>query len=156
MNFRLQFFIQKTATVRAAKHLGVCDSCRQTYGSCSLFQNYDLVVENLNKINLRLNYDDKNINDGVERDQETNFHNVFLLPGSVCAIAADNKSTDNFWFVQIIGEFESPENVTDDYGHIASAGKKYMLGHFLEQTDARKGNDFLQREHSVSFCEHVR
>ena len=40
------------------------------------------------------------------------------------------KSTDTVWFVQIIGEFDSPENVIDDYGHSASAGEKYMLGHF--------------------------
>ena len=36
-------------------------------------------------------------------------------------------------FVQIIGEFNFSENVTGDYGHTASAGQKYMLGHFLEQ-----------------------
>ena len=55
-----------------------------------------------------------------------------MLPLSVCAIA-DNKSTDNVWFVQIIGEFNSPENVIDDYSHTASAGKKYMPDYFLQQ-----------------------
>ena len=35
--------------------------------------------------------------------------------------------------MQIIGEFDSPENVIDDYGHTASSGQKYMLGNFLEQ-----------------------
>ena len=37
--------------------------------------------------------------------------------------------------MQIKGEFDSPEteNVIDDYSHTASAGKKYMLGHLLEQ-----------------------
>ena len=53
-------FYPKT-TVRAAKHLCIRDSCSQDYGSCSVFPNYDLVVENLNKINLQSNYDDKNI-----------------------------------------------------------------------------------------------
>ena len=43
------------------------------------------------------------------------------------------KSTDTVWFVQIIGEFDSPENVIDDYGHSASAGEKYMLGHFYSK-----------------------
>ena len=94
------------------------------------FKNYDLVVENLNKINLRSNYDDKNINYSVERDEKTTSHNYFLLPGSVCVIAADNKLTNTAWFVQIIGEFDSPENVIDDYGHTASAGQKCRLGHF--------------------------
>ena len=35
--------------------------------------------------------------------------------------------------MQIIGEFNSPENFIDDYGNTASTGEKYMLGHFLEQ-----------------------
>ena len=131
--FQVIVFYPKTTTVRAAKHLYICDSCRQDYDSCSLFQNYDLVVENLNKINLQSNYDHKNINDGVERDEETTYHNYILLPVSVCVIAADNKSIDAVWFVQIIGKFNSPENVIDDYGHTASTGEKYMLGQFLEQ-----------------------
>ena len=58
---------------------------------------------------------------------------IFLLPGSVCAIAVDNKSTNTVWFVQIIGEFDYSENVIDDYGHTVSAGKEYILGHFLKQ-----------------------
>ena len=133
--FQVIVFYPKTTTVRAAKHLCICDSCRQDYGSCSLFQNYDLVVENLNKINCWSNYDGKNINDSVERDEETTSHNYFLLVVSVCAIATNNKSTNTVWFVQIKGEFDSPgtENVIDDYSHTASAGKKYMLGHLLEQ-----------------------
>lgn len=64
-----------------------------------------MVVENLNKINLWSNYDDKSINDGAERDEENNSPDDFLLPGSVCAIAADDKSIDTVWFVHIIGEF---------------------------------------------------
>ena len=52
---------------------------------------------------------------------------------SVCAIASNNKSTNTVWFVQIIGKFDSPENVIDDYGHTASVGEKYMLRRFLEQ-----------------------
>ena len=82
---------------------------------------------------LSYNLHDCTFHDGVERDEETTSNNYFLLPVSVCAIAANNKSTNTVWFVQIIREFNSPENVIDDYGHTASAGEKYMLGHFLEQ-----------------------
>ena len=121
-------------------------------------QNYDLVVENLNKINLRSNYDDININDGIERDEETNPHDDFLLPGSVCAIAADNKSTDTVCFVQIIGEFNSPENVTDNCGHTASASEKYMLGHFLEQVHdqiTRKNCKLMHKKKTIFYRERV-
>ena len=57
----------------------------------------------------------------------------FLLPGSVCTLAAANNSADTLWFVQIKGEFESTTSVSDDYGHIITPGQTYMLGHFLEQ-----------------------
>ena len=59
--FQVTAFYQKTTTVRAAKHLCICDSCSQDNGSCSVFPNYDLVVEYLKNINLQSNYDDKNI-----------------------------------------------------------------------------------------------
>ena len=158
MNSRLHFFYPKTTTVIAAKGLCICDSCRQDHGSYSLFQNYDRVVENLNEINLRSNYDDKNINDGVKRDEETTSHNNFLLPVSVCAIAADNKSTNTVWFVQIIREFDSPEKVIDDYHHTASAGKKYMLGHFLEQVHdqiTRTKYKLMQKKKTIFYRESI-
>ena len=56
-----------------------------------------------------------------------------MLPGSVCAIAADDKSTNIVWFVQTIGEFSFSENIIDGYGHTASPSQKFMLGYFLEQ-----------------------
>ena len=88
-----------------------------------------------------------------------------MLPGSVCAIAADDKSTNIVWFVQTTGEFSFSENIIDDCGHTASPSQKFMLGYFLEQVhdqittkkiqiDPQEEHDFLQREHSVSFCEH--
>ena len=40
---------------------------------------------------LSYNPHDCNFNDGVERDGETTSNNDFLLPVSICAIAADNK-----------------------------------------------------------------
>ena len=57
----------------------------------------------------------------------------FLLPRSVCALAAANNYVDTLWFALMKGEFESTTSVYDDYGHIVTPGQKYMLGHFLEQ-----------------------
>ena len=83
--FQVIVFLSKNNYSHSSyKHLCICDSSRQDYGSYLLFQNYDWVVENLNEINLQSNYDDKNINDGVKRDEETASHNYFLLPVSVC------------------------------------------------------------------------
>lgn len=51
------------------------------YGNCSLFQNYGLVVENLNSVNWGSNYDDKNINDDVESNKETYYLMTFCCIG---------------------------------------------------------------------------
>ena len=47
----------------------------------------------------------------------------FLLPGSVCALAAVNNSVDTSWLVQMKGDFESTTRVSDDYGHIVTLGQ---------------------------------
>ena len=86
------------------------------------------MVQTLNKINKRSNYDENEKN-----EEHVKAPDDFLLPGSVCALAAANNSVDTLWFVQIKGEFESTTSVSDDYGHIVTPGQKYMLGHFLEQ-----------------------
>ena len=56
--------------------------------------------------------------------------------------------------MQIIGKFDSPENVIDDYGNTASAGEKYMLGHFLEQVydQITRTKYKLMHKKKVIFC----
>ena len=58
-----------------------------------------------------------------------------MLPRSIFKISSDNKLTNTVWFVQIIAEFNSSENVSDHYAHAISVGDKYMVGNFLEQLD---------------------
>ena len=77
--FQVTVFYPKTTTVRAAKYLFICDSCKQDYGSCSLFPNYDLVIENFNKINLQSNYDDKNIKVAVMQTEKSLRDNYSLV-----------------------------------------------------------------------------
>ena len=55
----------------------------------------------------------------------------FFLPGSICALAADKKSTDKFWCMKIEGEGVGP--ATDDYGFIIPEGCNHLLGRFLEK-----------------------
>ena len=56
----------------------------------------------------------------------------FLLPNSVCAIAADEKSIDTFWLVKILEETVAEGNITDDYGHMVLDGQRYIDGRYLE------------------------
>ena len=67
----------------------------------------------MNKINKHSNYDKKEKN-----EEHMKALDDFLLPGSVCALAAANNSADTLWFVQIKGEFELTTSVSDYYGHI--------------------------------------
>ena len=39
------YAIMKKITIRAAKHLYICDSFKQGYGKYSIFLNYDLVMK---------------------------------------------------------------------------------------------------------------
>ena len=39
------YIIMKKITIRAAKHLYICDSFKQGYGKYSIFLNYDLVMK---------------------------------------------------------------------------------------------------------------
>ena len=57
----------------------ICDSCRQDYGSCSIFPNYDLVAENLNKINLQSTNGDKNIKVTVMQTEKSLINGFSLV-----------------------------------------------------------------------------
>ena len=93
--------------------LCIRDQCKSDYGTCDLFTDYTQEVQTLNKINKHSNYDKKEKN-----EEHMKALDDFLLPGSVCALAAANNSADTLWFVQIKGEFESTTSVSDYYGHI--------------------------------------
>ena len=51
VKFHIIAFYTKTTSI-----ISVCDTCSQDYGSWLLFQNYDLVVQNSSKINLKSNH----------------------------------------------------------------------------------------------------
>ena len=86
------------------------------------------MVQTFNKINRCSNYDENEKNEEYVKAPDD-----FLLPGSVCALAAANNSVDTLWFVQIKGEFESTTSISADYEYIVTPGQKYIPGHFLEQ-----------------------
>ena len=67
--------------------------------------------------------------------------NVFLVPVTVCAIAADDHFTDTVWFVQLVGEHVADVAITDDYEHMIGEGQHYVEGHYLEKLDETR-NDF--------------
>ena len=80
--------------------------------------------------NQTIQYNYKDVTDNSEKNEATNAPDDLHLTENVCAVAADDSSTDTIQFVQITVKFASSENVIDH--HTVSDGTKYMIGHFLE------------------------
>ena len=57
-----------------------------------------------------------------------------ITPGTVCAVASEEKSSDTFWLIKI-DHLNSGSSfpVTDDYGHTVPVNQAYFQGQFLER-----------------------
>ena len=149
--FHVMVFTPKETTIRAAPHLCLCDECGVSYGSCDLFQDYPLVVKILKKTSLRSDIPKPvETNDNEDRELEMS---DFLVPGTVCAVAADDSSNDTIWFIQIKTNEIANEEVKDDFNHVITARNSYIEGNYLErQHETKKGQYFnVMKKKSVFF-----
>ena len=132
-SFQIILFTPNSTVLKAASRICICEKCLLNYGSCSLFHEYSITVQELNKVSLRSNFD-------VDFE-ENNWPavNSFILPNSICAIAADTSSVNTVWFVKIIvDEIEADHDMGDDYGHTVATGVSFFTGNFLEEMYAVK------------------
>ena len=131
-SFQVILFRPHSTHIKAAQCLCICDTCKIEYGSCPLFCEYEIGIQELNKTSLRSDFA---LEEPVIADEDDNKPvTEFLLPGSICAIAADTKSIDIVWFVKIVCEQEAAEDVVNDYGFRVALGQRYLKGHYLEQS----------------------
>ena len=79
------------------------------------------------------------------------------MPGCICAIAADDKSTDTVWFVKIAERSEADKKCTNDYGHTVRQGNEYFSGKYLEwENETRHKTSFKEmKKKQCSFTELV-
>ena len=49
------------------------------------------------------------------------------MPESICAVAADQQSSNTIWFIKIEGESVTKEEICDDYGVKVGLGQKISL-----------------------------
>lgn len=129
-SFQIILFTPNADTFKASPHICICDSCMSNYGSCSLFEEFQLHVQFLNKVSLRDNFLSEEQN-----EEQINYESSvddFILPNTICAIAADNNSSDTVWFIRIIKEDVAVSEIMDDFGHVAN-GMKFFRGNYLEQ-----------------------
>jgi len=111
----------------AAPRICFCDLCKINYGSCNLFQTYELPTKQLKETALRSS---STCNEVVQT--ETTSSHDFLMPNSICALAADEKSHDTVWFVQIEEEVVATETLFDDYGFQVNKGHfDFQASHVL-------------------------
>lgn len=124
--FQVILFSPFSSTIKAAPRLCICELCREEYGQCSVFEEYLLNVSTLTASHIRSD------NKEFSGDEVSVEGSDFLLPGTVCAIAADRKSVDTVWFFEIVKEFGATVDIYDDYGVTVGAGQRCLEGHFFE------------------------
>ena len=120
--------------------LCVCIKCRDIYGSCDLFQPYELFYSTLNKVSLRS--DSENMieeNEDVEIDENDE---DFLICDTYCAVAAGIYSSDTFWFFKINVISVASDFRTDQYNHVHT-GQKYYERFFLEEQYSNSKEKFF-------------
>ena len=127
--FQVMVFSPNSQHIKAAPRLCICDDCELEYGSCSLFNSYQLQVCVLKEPMLR----SQNL-ELINLDTSQKASTDFFLTGSVCVVAAATKSADTVWFVKIIGDdIANDHNVVDYYGHQIAIGQNYLIGHYFER-----------------------
>ena len=75
----------------------------------------------------------------------------YLLPGSVCAIAVRNNTSDTVWFISVTKQSEATKIAIDDYGFAVQPGQHYVEGHFIELTKTSSKGRFYTPASKVAF-----
>lgn len=129
--FQVMVFKPNQSQFAAAPRLCLCDECKINYGSCPIFQKYDLSTVSLKETILRSNQEEVPL-------ETTQTGHEFLLPNTVCALAAEKKSPDTVWFVEIEEEAIAANDLIDDYGVTVPEGNRYLRGSYLEKESDNK------------------
>ena len=149
--------------LRAAPRLYLCDSCKVEYGSCSLFQEYELSSYVLNPASLCsgiLPPMEPPVEDFVEDidDEEESSASNFIVENSVVAVAAPPKSIDTIWLVHVNEtNCVSLEVNIDDYGNKIPPGITFSKGSFYEcSCSTKEGTVFkLSKKNTFFYKESV-
>ena len=153
--FNVLVFKPNSPEIQVAPRLCACDTCLEVeYGSCPLFEPVSLQIGTLNEISLRSGFrkdaPDDNEDDEDEENQNHNLNSI-ITGGSICAIAADDRSSDTVWFVYVDACCVSDnDECVDSSGHLIPAGYQYLKCFYLEKhTDNQKGTIFKKGKKTV-------
>ena len=85
-----------------------------------------------------------------QNDEVQKNNNDFVVPGTICAIAALSNSSDTVWFIRI-KEPCIAETSSDDYGHVAVAGQSYIIRNFLQKSRSNSKGDYFKVASKTSY-----
>ena len=166
-SFQVLIFTPNSNTFRASPYLCSCECCiKQKYGSCPLFEEYELTSMTLIKHAMRSENQQSfqpESKSNEEYDDENLVVNGFFPPNSICVIAAAESSPETVFFVRIIENDCVSDNIeTDDFNHKGLPGQYFLKAYYLEKaSNTKKGYVytentrkivFIFRSDSVSFC----
>ena len=122
--------------------LCICTHCQIENGSCTMFQEFEWNVANVNQVSFIIDLV-QSISTKEDLDRGNTKH--FFLPGSTSAVAASSTSDDTAWFVNITAQCLTQNVVVDDYGHTIPPGHSYLEGHYLEKVKSiSKGYVYIE------------
>ena len=117
-SLQVMVFNPNSRSFKAVSCLCVCDICLIEYGSCPFCTEYQFQTCSPYQIYLCFDIVESN----VEKENNSNASEEFILPNSYWAVATDSSSPDSVWFVKIIDALETNVEITDDYENKISPG----------------------------------
>ena len=109
----MQLCFTMDQVIRASPRICICDVCAVEYGSCELFQEYDLCPLPVKAPSKRSTL--QSPAEPEERGKRSPI-NYFLLEGSICAVAPSESSRDPVWFMKIQNHTTAAGDRVDDSG----------------------------------------
>ena len=113
-----------------------------------------LQIGTLNIISLRSGFHQDAPDDNEDEEEDDQYGgdiNSIIISGSICAIAADDRSADTVWFVYVDACCVSDsEECVDSSGHLIPQGYQYLRCFYLEKhTDNSKGTVYKKGKNPV-------
>ena len=117
--------------MKASPRICLCKECKDDYGSCALFKEYEINIKHLKKICLRssimerISAEIQNPEDAIDDTPAADA----LLKDVAVALAAEKKAHETFYLMNIIQEEEWAEkDETDAWGTEIRAGQLHLRG----------------------------
>ena len=154
--FQVMVYVPFSDHFKASDRLCICQNCQIEIGSCCLFRKFTISADELYPSTLRskntveTSIDNEKEEEDEEEGEDENLED-FMPEGSIVAVAADSKSDDSVWFIQIIGSGESDSDIIDDYGNTIPARIDFLKGHFLEREHTNKTSQLFKISKKTNF-----